>query len=101
MKKNPEAVKLGRRGGRIGGIARAKILSPERRAEIARKGAAARWGYDYDLPFNYNRTTKIANDLIQFLRRAMKENVKADAPTFAVLDKLADALLDWNEFQEK
>jgi hypothetical protein len=30
--------------GRIGGPARAKALSPERRKEIARKGAAARWG---------------------------------------------------------
>lgn len=31
-------------GGRAGGAARAKVLSPERRAEIARKAAAKRWG---------------------------------------------------------
>jgi hypothetical protein len=34
----------GRDGGRNGGKARAEKLSPERRSEIARKAAAARWG---------------------------------------------------------
>lgn len=34
---------LGRVGGLKGGNARARSLSPDRRAEIARKGAAARW----------------------------------------------------------
>ena len=38
-KKNPSAVALGRLGGRAGGKARAKILSPERCAEIARRAA--------------------------------------------------------------
>jgi hypothetical protein len=33
----------GRKGGLKGGAARAAKLSPERRAEIARKAAAARW----------------------------------------------------------
>lgn len=37
------AVLLGRRGGLKGGKARAEALSPERRAEIARKAAASRW----------------------------------------------------------
>ena len=41
--KNAAAVELGRRGGLVGGKARADSLSPERRAEIARKAAAARW----------------------------------------------------------
>ena len=31
-------------GGRKGGASRAKALSKERRAEIARRGAMARWG---------------------------------------------------------
>jgi general stress protein YciG len=43
-KKNPAAVELGRKGGK----ARLKKLTPEQRAEIARRGgkagAAARWG---------------------------------------------------------
>jgi hypothetical protein len=30
-------------GGKKGGAARAKVLPPERRAEIARKAAAERW----------------------------------------------------------
>jgi hypothetical protein len=30
--------------GKLGGAARARNLSPEQRAEIARKGAAKRWG---------------------------------------------------------
>lgn len=37
-RKNPAAVALGRRGGR----ARAKLLTPARRAEIARMGGIAR-----------------------------------------------------------
>lgn len=37
------AAELGRIGGRKGGNARAKALSPERRKEIARQAAAARW----------------------------------------------------------
>jgi hypothetical protein len=38
------AVELGRRGGLVGGKARAKALSPAKRRAIARKAAAARWG---------------------------------------------------------
>ena len=41
--KNPAAVELGRLGGKKGGKARAANLSAERRAEIAKKAAAARW----------------------------------------------------------
>jgi hypothetical protein len=37
------AAAFGRIGGRIGGRKRADSLSPERRAEIAKKAAAARW----------------------------------------------------------
>jgi hypothetical protein len=38
--KDPNAAALGRKGGR----ARAEKMTPERRAEIARKAAAKRWG---------------------------------------------------------
>ncbi len=41
--KNPHAVELGRAGGLKGGKARAEKLTPERRAEIARKAAKKRW----------------------------------------------------------
>jgi hypothetical protein len=41
--KNPAAVTLGRLGGLKGGKARAEKLTPERRREIARQGAAKRW----------------------------------------------------------
>ena len=41
--KNPAAVALGRLGGKKGGAARAKKLSPERRKEIAEKAAKTRW----------------------------------------------------------
>ena len=43
-KKNPAAVALGRLGGKKGGAARAKALTPEQRSEIAKKAAAKRWG---------------------------------------------------------
>lgn len=42
--KNPAAVALGRLGGLKGGKARAEKLSAKKRAEIARKAAAVRWG---------------------------------------------------------
>jgi len=41
--KDPAAVSLGRRGGLKGGKARAESLSAKRRADIAKKAAAARW----------------------------------------------------------
>jgi hypothetical protein len=42
-KKNPAAVALGKLGGKKGGPARAKKLSPEQRKVIAEKAARARW----------------------------------------------------------
>jgi hypothetical protein len=41
--KNPAAVTLGRLGGLKGGRARAEKLTPEKRKEIAKRAAAARW----------------------------------------------------------
>lgn len=41
--KDAAASQLGRLGGLKGGTARAKKLTPEQRAEIARTAAAARW----------------------------------------------------------
>jgi hypothetical protein len=43
-KKNPAAVALGKLGGKKGGDARAKKLTPEQRTAIAQKAAQARWG---------------------------------------------------------
>jgi hypothetical protein len=42
-KKNPNAVALGKLGGKKGGDSRAKKLSPEQRKAIAQKAARARW----------------------------------------------------------
>jgi hypothetical protein len=42
--KNQAAVSLGRKGGLKGGSARAAKMTPEQRAETARKAAKARWG---------------------------------------------------------
>ena len=41
--KNPAAQTLGRLGGLKGGKARAESLTPEKRAEIAKAAAMARW----------------------------------------------------------
>jgi hypothetical protein len=38
-----DAVEIGREGGRIGGKARAAVLTAEQRSEIARIAARARW----------------------------------------------------------
>src|SRR6266536_69588 len=42
-RKNPAAVSLGRLGGLKGGKARAASLAPERRSDIAKTAAQARW----------------------------------------------------------
>lgn len=41
--RDPAAVELGRKGGLKGGKARATKLTPEKRSEIAKLAAAARW----------------------------------------------------------
>jgi hypothetical protein len=41
--KDRASVETGRRGGLIGGKARAEKLTPEQRSEIARKAAQKRW----------------------------------------------------------
>jgi hypothetical protein len=41
--KDRKAQAAGRKGGRIGGVARSVALSPEERSEIAKKAAATRW----------------------------------------------------------
>jgi hypothetical protein len=41
--KDPAAVALGRKGGLKGGVARSASLTPEQRAEIAKRAAAKRW----------------------------------------------------------
>jgi hypothetical protein len=38
------AQEFARSGGLVGGVARAKVLTPEQRREIAKKAAAKRWG---------------------------------------------------------
>lgn len=48
--KDPAAVALGRKGGLKGGKARAEKLSPERRAQLAREAARARWKRSGDDP---------------------------------------------------
>lgn len=42
-RKNPYAVALGRRGGKVGGKARAANMTPEERSESARNAVMARW----------------------------------------------------------
>ena len=42
-KKNPAAVALGRKGGKIGGPARAANMTAEERSESARRAVLARW----------------------------------------------------------
>jgi hypothetical protein len=42
-RKNPYAVALGRKGGRVGGPARAANMTPEGRSESARNAVLVRW----------------------------------------------------------
>ena len=41
--KDPAAVALGRKGGKVGGKRRAQNMTPEERSEAAKRAAAARW----------------------------------------------------------
>lgn len=56
--KDPAAVSLGRKGGKVGGRARARALSGAKRSEIAVHAAKKRWGAQssYSLPAYYKRT---------------------------------------------
>lgn len=53
---NPHAVALGRLGGLRGGPARAKILSPSRRRQIAKKAAGSRWNLKLRLDRVYRQS---------------------------------------------
>ncbi|MEE9413202.1 MAG: hypothetical protein V3V22_09155 [Methylococcales bacterium] len=44
--KDPAAVALGRKGGLVGGKARAEKLTPKERSDIAKRAADARWNKD-------------------------------------------------------
>lgn len=50
--RDPAAVALGRKGGKKGGDARARSLTPARRQEIAKKAARARWSSKEELAKN-------------------------------------------------
>jgi hypothetical protein len=44
--KNSAAIARGKKGGKIGGVARAAKLSPAKRKQIAQNAARARWDRD-------------------------------------------------------
>jgi hypothetical protein len=60
-KKNPAAVALGQLGGRKGGPARAKKLSPEKRKEIAKKAAESRWNKKFNISRSRQNLTQQSN----------------------------------------
>jgi hypothetical protein len=41
--KDPKKVEAGRKGGQVGGLARAKALTPRKRKAMAKKASQARW----------------------------------------------------------
>lgn len=43
IEEKPNAPKRGAAGGKVGGAARTRVLTPERRREIASKAAKTRW----------------------------------------------------------
>lgn len=64
--KNPNAAALGKLGGSKGGHARCKALSPERRTEIAKQAARARWDKD-DL-------TELEREYLEDMEALAKQN---------------------------
>lgn len=59
-KKNPHATALAALGAAKGGLARAKHLTPERRIEISRRAAIARWG-EPTVPATHDGTLQIGD----------------------------------------
>ena len=70
-KKNPAAVSLGRRGGKIGGPARAAKLTPAQRSESARKAVQARWARSNEAIDTSKKTLHLCLDRI---KKAKDEN---------------------------
>ena len=74
-KKDPNAVALGRKGGKKGGPARAAKLTPIQRSESARKAVQARWakakkeGKDYIAP----STIDTSDNAVLILLKRIKE----------------------------
>ncbi len=69
---------MGRRGGPIGGYARAKSLTPARRKEIAVEAANARWGNGAPEPVadgrgRYERTPAMRRRIAQAQRKRWRK----------------------------
>lgn len=72
--KNPAAVKLGRKGGLVGGPARAAKLSPEKRKQIAVKAANKRWGNI--VVKDYSSVSNLLPIFSDILEKALSERVE-------------------------
>lgn len=79
----------------LGGVARAKALSPERRKEIAQAAVAARWGKPGSkveaARGTYRRKLNIAKERAGTLARALKGATKAFEEMNAALAALEEA----------
>src|ERR1035437_2870872 len=71
-RKNPAAVALGRRGGKIGGPARAAKLTPEERSESARKAVQARWARSNEAAIDTSK--KALHLCLDRIKKAKDEN---------------------------
>lgn len=60
LRKDPNAVALGAKGGRIGGPARARALTGAKRSQIAKHSANSRWNNktQYSKPAFYYRKVR-------------------------------------------
>jgi hypothetical protein len=60
LKKDPAAVSLGKKGGKLGGPARARSLTGAKRSQIAKHSANKRWGNktSYQKPAFYYRKVR-------------------------------------------
>jgi len=55
---------LGRKGGKVGGAARANALTKERRSAIAKAAAKKRWGAKKDPDYNKRIAALVATQII-------------------------------------
>lgn len=85
--KNPAAVALGKLGGKKGGDARAKKLTPERRKEIARNASMTRWQNQNATKENGNTDLTVALDNYIKYGRQKKRELMKDALRKTIISK--------------
>jgi len=91
LNKNPHAIALGSRGGKVGGRVRAERLTPSRRSEIASQAALARWRRAAVQPDETKRShsNKLSDQTRQLILRAAHQEFTKHGLAGSRVDRIA------------